>query len=98
MVPQGQMAFFLSGLLLQQKLMPGHLVPPGEGRSLQDFLPLQFPSFFLFWPHLRHMKVPRPGVKSELQPQQCLILNPLCHSRNSFLFFFFFFFLLISSS
>lgn len=48
MVPQGQMAFFLSGLLLQQKLMPGHLVPPGEGRSLQDFLPLQFPSFFLF--------------------------------------------------
>ena len=23
--------------------------------------------FFFLWPHLQHMKVPRPGIKSELQ-------------------------------
>ena len=47
--------------------------------------------FFLFflWPHLWHMKVPRPEMRSEVQlwpaPQQCQqwILNSLCHKRTS---------------
>ena len=44
---------------------------------------------FIFWPHLRHMEVLCPGIKSEWQlwpsPQlwQCQLLNPLCHSGNS---------------
>ena len=32
---------------------------------------------FFFWLYLRHMEIPRPGIKSELQLQQCQILNPL---------------------
>ena len=42
---------------------------PAISLSFFLFLPL-FPSFlFLFslWPHLQHMEVPRPGIKSELQ-------------------------------
>ena len=45
---------------------------------------------FLFWLHLSHMEVPRPGIKAvpqqrpELLQRQCQILNPLPHSRNSF--------------
>ena len=46
----------------------------------------RFGFFCLFFsqPHLQHMEVPRPGVKSEPQLQQYhQILNPLCHNRNS---------------
>ena len=45
--------------------------------------------FFFFAPHLWHMKVPRPEIKSKLQLwpipqlQQCWILNPLHQGRNS---------------
>ena len=45
--------------------------------------------FFLFQPHLWHMKVSRPGINSKLQLQllpqlwQHWILNTLCHNGNS---------------
>ena len=39
--------------------------------------------FFFPWRHLQHMKVPGPGIKSELPKGQHWILNPLCHSGNS---------------
>ena len=45
--------------------------------------------FGLFWPHLWHMEVSRPGIKSQPQltpmpqPRQSWILNPLCHSGSS---------------
>ena len=44
--------------------------------------------FFFFWPHPRHIEVPRPGTKSEPQlgptPQlwQHWILNPLRQARD----------------
>ena len=43
---------------------------------------LSFFFFFLFWLHLQHMELPRPGIKSKLW--QCWIFNPLCHSGNSY--------------
>ena len=42
-------------------------------------------SVYIYWPHLQHMDVPGPAIKSTPQqrPQrqlwQCQILNPLCH-------------------
>ena len=44
---------------------------------------------FILWPHMQHMEVPLPGIKSESQPwpvlqmQQYWILNPLRQSGNS---------------
>ena len=38
---------------------------------------------FAVWLQLRHMEVPRAGIKSKLQLCQCQVLNPLCHSGNS---------------
>ena len=48
--------------------------------------------FFLFFfgLYMWHMEVLGPGIKSG-PLTQCWTLNPLCHSRNSFLFFFSFF-------
>ena len=37
--------------------------------------------FFFLGPHIWHMEAPRLGVKSEPQPQQCQILNPLSKAR-----------------
>ena len=31
--------------------------------------------FFFFWPHPWYMEIPRPGIQSKLQLQQCLILS-----------------------
>ena len=51
--------------------------------------------FFLFWPHMQHMEVPGPGMKSKVKLQsmpqlwQCQILNLLYHSGNSNRFIFF---------
>ena len=42
--------------------------------SLLDFI------FFLFWPYLQYMDVPRPGTESEPQLRQHSILNPLCQA------------------
>ena len=89
--------------LLHKSRNTGVLIPlhPGEQNWLVtwfDILNMCIPLFallkshlflFLFWPHLRHMEVPRPGTESELQLQpmpqlqQCQILNPLHLSRNS---------------
>ena len=44
-------------------------------------------SLSLSLPRLRHMEVPKPGIKSEFQlkptPWQHQVLNPVCHSGNS---------------
>ena len=39
--------------------------------------------YFVFsGPRPQHMEVPRLGVESKLQPQQCQILNPLSEARD----------------
>ena len=53
------------------------------------FFFLSFFFFPFFWPHLQHMEIPGPGIKSEpqLQPmpqlQQCPILNLLSYRGNT---------------
>ena len=55
---------------------------------------ISFFFFFFFFSTPQHMVVPRAGMKSELQLRpmrqlrQCWILNPLCHSGNSWTIYF----------
>ena len=63
----------------------------------------QIPAFYLlgiellffFWPYLRHVEVPHPGINTGHSIDWSCgsgsqILNPLCHSGNSKLLFLFF--------
>ena len=48
-----------------------------------EFVFLSFFFFLFLWSHPKHMEVPRPGIESELQLRPHLLLNPVCHGRNS---------------
>ena len=68
----------------------GCAVTPISRRAELRLPSLQTHPPFSFWLHPRHMEVPRPGMESERQLQQCWIQSLLCQSGSSSLLLLYF--------